>query len=135
MTNQKPAATILLQQNYPSLKILQAPKKKVLQKLAVTLNDEIRFIAFDDILYCMSTNNYTTIFLRSGISHLCCKTLKGIESKLPTDAFVRIHHSYLVNIHCITALKRQSSELELDNKLLLPISRTQKTALYELLGL
>ena len=99
------------------------------------MNDEVRFISFEEIIYCKSINNYTTVFIQGGKSYLCSKTLKDIESKLPSDVFFRIHHSYLVNLQSITALKKQSCEVEIENKLMLPVSRTQKTALYELLGL
>ncbi|MES2774428.1 MAG: LytTR family DNA-binding domain-containing protein [Bacteroidota bacterium] len=129
------ATAIPLRKSYGNLKAIPAPKKLLLKKLAVALSDETRFIDFEDIVYCKADNNYTTVFTKCGKSYLCCKTLKDIEAKLPADNFIRIHHSYLVNLQSITALKKQSCELEIDNRLLLPVSRTQKTALYELLGL
>ncbi|MES2776034.1 MAG: LytTR family DNA-binding domain-containing protein [Bacteroidota bacterium] len=111
---------------------VKEPARPLWRKLAITTLDEVRFIAFDDIAYCKSTNNYTTVFLRDGRSYLCCKTLKDIEAKLPGDAFLRIHHSYLVNLQSITALKRQTSELELDDKIWLPVSRTGAVLLKQL---
>lgn len=126
------ATAIALPNNFGNLKALPVPKKILWQKLAVLTKDEIRFIPFDDIIYCMASNNYVTIFTRSGRPYLCSKTLKDIESKLPSDIFIRIHHSYLVNLHSITSLKRQTNELEIENKLLLPISRSRKNELYEL---
>jgi len=156
-----PASTIPLQKSFGSLKALPAPvapvhvltnrnlhplkeidredtnhgKRVSWKKLAVAMTDETRFIPFEDIVYCMSTSNYTTIFIRGGTSYLCCKTLKDIEAKLPSDTFIRIHQSYLVNLHCITSLKKNTGELEIENKLLLPISRYKKTELYELFNL
>ena len=129
------AFPIALQKSYTSLKAIPVAKKPMLKKLAITLNDETRFINYEEIVYCKSDNNYTTVFTKGGKSYLCCKTLKDIEAKLPADNFIRIHHSYLVNLHSITALKKQSCEVEIENKLMLPVSRTQKNALYELLGL
>ncbi len=129
------AVAIPLKKNYGKLKAIPPIKKSLLKKLAVSLSDEVRFIAFEDIIYCRSNSNYTTIFTQDGNHYLCCKTLKDIESKLPPDNFIRIHHSYLVNLQSITAFKKQSCELEIDNKLLLPVSRSHKTMLYELLGM
>jgi two-component system, LytTR family, response regulator len=131
MSNIKQIAAVPLQ---GLLKLLPLNKKINWKKLAVTNLDEIRFIPFDDIIYCKSINNYTTVFVQNGKSYLCCKTLKEIASNLPEKQFVRIHHSYLVNIQCITALKKHNNELELNNAISLPISRTQKTSLYYLLG-
>ncbi len=135
MNMSTPASTIPLQKSFGSLKALPAPKKISWKKLAVAMTDEIRFIPFEEIVYCMATSNYTTIFIQNGTSYLCCKTLKDIEARLPSDTFIRIHQSYLVNLHCITSLKKQTSELEIDNKLLLPVSRNKKTELYELFNL
>lgn len=129
------ATTIPLQKTYGALKVLEPHKKIVWKKLAISTNEEIRFIPFDDILYCKSTNNYTTIYTVNGKSYLCSKTLKDIESRLPADSFFRIHHSYVVNVQCITSLKKQTAELEINSKLLLPISRSKKAVLYELFNL
>ena len=104
------------------------------KKLAVANLDEIRFIPFDEIMYCKSINNYTTVFVQNGKSYLCCKTLKETASGLPDNQFVRIHHSYLVNIQYITSLKKNDNALELNNTISLPISRTQKKSLHYLLG-
>jgi two-component system, LytTR family, response regulator len=117
------------------LRALPALKKSNWQKLAVFLNDEIRFIPFDDILYCRSKSNYTHIHTLDGACYLYCKTLKEVERKLPAENFIRIHHSYLVQLNFITALKKQTQEIELNNKQLLPYSRLIKNELYSIFGL
>ena len=132
MYTSKQATAFPLQKSYDPLRVLQAPRKIQWKKLAIKLGDEIRFIPFEDIIYCKSVNNYTTVFIQGDKSFLCCKTLKDIESKLPADLFIRIHHSYLVNLHFITSLKKQDCELEINNKLLLPVSRSKKTEMYKL---
>jgi two-component system LytT family response regulator len=126
------ANAIQLPSHFGNVKHLTILKKIAWKKLAVYTKDEIKFIPFEDISYCLASNNYATIFTRNGSSYLCAKTLKEIESKLPSDLFIRIHHSYLVNIQFITSLKRHSNELEIDNKIILPISRSRKNELYEL---
>ncbi|MEO7310591.1 MAG: LytTR family DNA-binding domain-containing protein, partial [Chitinophagaceae bacterium] len=98
MNTTKQAITIPLQKGYEIFKVLQVSKKMQFKKLAISVNDEVQFIAFEDIIYCKSTSNYTTIFTRFDKSYLCSKTLKDIESKLPDDLFFRIHQSYVVNV-------------------------------------
>ncbi len=117
------------------LRMLPVVKKRNWQKLAVFLNDEIKFIPFEDILYCGSKSNYTNIHTLDGTAYLCCKTLKEVERKLPAENFIRIHHSYLVQLNCITALKKQTQEIELNNKQLLPYSRLLRNELYSIFGL
>ena len=114
---------------------MPASKKIAWKKLAVSTSNEVRFIPFEAIIYCKATSNYTTVYVQGGTSYLCCKTLKDVEARLPADMFIRIHHSYLVNLHCITSLKKNTGELEIENKLLLPISRNKKMELYELFNL
>ena len=112
------------------LRLIPPGKKSVFQKIAISGMGETRFIAFADIVYCQSVNNYTNVFTRQGSSLTCCKTLKDIEAKLPEDLFIRIHASFLVNIQDITALKRrQNWEVEINNKQLLPVSRLKKETL------
>jgi len=135
MERLKSPVIIPLEKSYPVLRIANERASINWKKLAVTTTDEVRFISYDDISYCMSASNYTTIFLRDGKSYFCSRTLKDIEDKLPKEGFLRIHHSYLVNLQCITSLKKKTGEIEIENKRLLPISRTQKKALYEMLGL
>jgi DNA-binding LytR/AlgR family response regulator len=130
----KTNAKTSLQRGKSVLRALPGIKKRGWHKLAVADGDTIHFIAYDDILYCQSKNNYTTIVRRNGKAILCCKSLKQIESKLPMEDFVRIHGSYLVNMGAITALKRQAGQLEVDHQYLLPISKLKKKAVYCTLG-
>jgi two-component system LytT family response regulator len=108
-------------------------KKVTWQKLAVHTMDEVRFIPFDDILYCSAQINYTRIFTRNGKVLLCSKTLKEVEKNLPEDQFIRIHHSHLVNIHTVTAMKKKDAMLEINYETLLPISRNMKKYVADLL--
>lgn len=117
------------------LRIIPPGKRNNWQKLAVTGIDEIRFLSWNDIIYCRSVSNYTTIFTRQGRSFTCCKTLKDIESRLPAEMFIRIHASYLVNMQDITALKgRGKLEVEVNNGIVLPVSRLKRKALQTTLG-
>ncbi len=117
------------------LRMIPPGKKNHFQKLALPGMEETRFIAFQDIIYCQSVNNYTTIITRQGRTFTCCKTLKDVESRLPADQFIRIHASYLVNMQDITALKKKRDwEIEINNELLLPVSRLKKEALQIALG-
>ena len=135
MTTASSLAALPLVKGNENLKVLPISRKVQWEKLIVNSQEEIRFIPFNDILYCKSTQNYTTVFLKNGKSYLCCKTLKEIESKLPSSDFFRIHHSFIVNVHSITALKKKSQEVELENSHLRPFSRSQKGGLYDLFNL
>jgi two-component system LytT family response regulator len=108
-------------------------KKSRWQKLAVFTVDEIRFIPFDEIIYCSAQINYSKIYTRNGKCLLCCKTLKEVEKNLPDNQFIRIHQSYLVNVNDITAMKKKNGLLEINHEILLPISRNMKKYLSDFL--
>ncbi len=55
----------------------------------------------NDIIYCEGEQNYTKIHLIGDQQLLVSKTLKYIEELLPTDAFFRIHKTYLVNLNYV----------------------------------
>ena len=113
----------------PVLAEMPALKKNKWQKLAVHTMDEIRFILFEEIIYCSAQINYTRIFTRTGKTLICCKTLKDIENSLPDELFLRIHHSHLVNINDITALKKKEGMLEINHDVLLPLSRNLRKSI------
>jgi two-component system LytT family response regulator len=135
MTHSTSLAALPLAKSSDNLKVLPITRKVQWDKLIVNTQDEVRFIPFEEILYCKSIQNYTTVYLKNGKSYLCCKTLKEIEAKLPVGDFFRIHHSYVVNLNSISAFKKKTQEVELDNHLLLPYSRSQKNGLFELFNL
>ncbi|MCU0374424.1 MAG: LytTR family transcriptional regulator [Chitinophagaceae bacterium] len=109
--------------------VLAKASRVAWQKLAVPTVEEVRFVPFSDILYCTAQLSYTRVFTRSGKTFVCCKTLKDIESSLPDDMFLRIHHSYLVNVNDITALKKKEGMLEINQEVLLPVSRNLKKSI------
>lgn len=117
----------------PVLAELPAIKKVRWQKLAVHTMDETRFIPFDEIAYCSAQVNYTKIYTRDGKYLLCSKTLKEVEKNLPDHQFIRIHHSHLVNIHHISAMKKRDGMMEINNETLLPVSRNMRKYLSDLL--
>lgn len=57
-----------------------------------------------DILYVESTGNYVNIYTaeKKLVAYL---TLKGLESQLPPLEFMKIHHSFIVNLSRIEAIE------------------------------
>lgn len=54
-------------------------------------------IPVNDILYAESLDNYVKVYT-SRFSIVCYEKLSGLEKLLPTEQFVRIHRSYIVNL-------------------------------------
>ena len=79
------------------------------------------------ILYCKAAGNYTYIHLSDGRIILISKKLKDLSKCLEGAWFLRIHQSYLANIkHVSQYLRRKGGLLVMNDKSILPISRTKK---------
>jgi two-component system, LytTR family, response regulator len=65
------------------------------------------FTGFDDIVFCQADGSYTKIWLISGSRITVSYKLKMVEGLLGGHPFFRVHDSTLVNLNCITALKRE----------------------------
>ncbi len=82
----------------------------------------IEKIELNDILYAESIGNYVSIYTENKrfIAYL---TMKSLEAQLPSDDFIKIHQSYLVNNSKINAI--EGNEIKIAGKSL-QISRNYK---------
>ena len=73
----------------------------------------IEKIELNDILYAESVGNYVSVYTEKKkiIAYL---TMKGLESQLPADDFIKIHQSYLVNCAKIEAI--EGNEIKVGSK-------------------
>lgn len=69
----------------------------------VKVNQKLEKIKTADIKYIESMSNYVVIHTASR-KYMVYLTFKGIEEKLPSDLFFRIHKSYIVNVQAIDAI-------------------------------
>lgn len=61
-------------------------------------------ILFDEVLYVEGAQNYVTIFTTRG-KYMTLLYLKNLEENLDAKAFIRVHKSFIVSIHKITAIE------------------------------
>ncbi len=80
-------------------------------------------INFDEITYIESIGDYVKIHLQNQ-SVITRETISNIESKLPANAFIRTHRSFIVAVNKIDSFTNEY--LEIENKTI-PISRSYKT--------
>ncbi|MDF1546373.1 MAG: LytTR family DNA-binding domain-containing protein [Bacteroidales bacterium] len=83
----------------------------------------IRIIECKDIIYCKADDRYTRIYLHNSESHLIAKVLKDYEELLPSEFFLRIHKSYLVNLAFVKEyISNNGRKLVLHDNTELPVS-------------
>jgi two-component system LytT family response regulator len=99
-------------------------------KLALPVEGKIAMIEYDSILYCESDGNYTNIYLTNQKKIMVSRTLKDVESSLPHPPFLRIHHSFVVNInHIKEYIRGEGGEVLLSNGDQIRVSRNKKEEL------
>ena len=110
-------------------------KKEQSERLVITSLQGFEVIKISDILYCEGERNYTTFHLNNKEALLSSKTLKEYEMMLPSDKFIRVHQSYLVNINYVKRyLKGRGGTLIMANGKSIEVSKHKKQALIDALG-
>lgn len=97
------------------------------EKIKVPIQNGFEIINTEDILYCQADDNYTQI--HGGTQQrLVSKTLGFFEKELTDKGFMRIHKSYLVNMHKILSYhKGKGGYVVLENGTSLPVASSKKT--------
>ena len=84
----------------------------------------------NQILYCTADGNACCIYLKNGKKNLVYKTLKEINSMLPSSDFIRIHASHTVNLNSIVRyIRGEGGIVVLTNNEELKVSRSRKEEL------
>lgn len=78
------------------------------EKIALSTLDGFQILAFNEILYCQASENYSYIHTISNETILVTKTLKCLEEQLPSASFFRIHKSVLLNINYVKCFSRRN---------------------------
>ncbi|MBN2806739.1 MAG: LytTR family transcriptional regulator DNA-binding domain-containing protein [Prolixibacteraceae bacterium] len=84
-------------------------------------------VKFEDIYYLSAENSYTTVFTRNGNYIYSC-LLKKFYEKMPSDTFVRVHRSYIININQITGFEGNHLFL---GELKIPVSKAIREELFK----
>ncbi|TDO27978.1 LytR/AlgR family response regulator transcription factor [Sediminibacterium goheungense] len=107
--------------------LIQELSSSKVKKIALPMQQEIRYVEIDAIIRCEASNNYTQFFLSNGEKILMAKTLKEYADMLPPADFFRTHQSHLVNRHYIKSwLKEDGGILLLTDGTTIPVSRMNR---------
>ena len=90
-------------------------------------------IHFSEILYVEGLKDYVIIKKEVG-RVIALQTMKSLEKKLPSDMFMRVHRSYIVNIQQIRAVVGNTVEiLESGSAKHIPIGKNYKDDLLKII--
>ncbi len=103
-------------------------ERKTNDHVFVTINRKQVKIAFDDILYIRSLKDYIEVHLTKE-KHVIKYTITAFEKQL-SNAFVRVHRSYIINMNKMTAYTKH--DIEIDD-IEIPIGENYKNRFFQLM--
>ncbi len=74
--------------------------------LFVKADYKLHKINHQDIRYIQNVKDYVQIYLENGTRIMALMSLRSLVEKLPSDQFMQVHRSYLVNLNKITIIER-----------------------------
>ena len=96
-------------------------------KIALPTMEGLQMVSIDSIISCESDSNYTIVLMKNKRKLIVSRTLKDIEEMLEEHGFVRVHHSYLVNINEIEKyVKGEGGYLVMSDGSTIDVSRSKK---------
>lgn len=94
-------------------------------KIGISSMDGIDYVNVNDILYLKADGKYTEIILKNN-KFISSKNLKMFEYLLSDKQFVRVHHSYIVNLAEVIKFKKDDAMLILIDSTNIPVSKSRK---------
>lgn len=102
------------------------------QVVLVSEIDGFSIIRWEEIVYCEAAKNYTVFSFMGDRKVTASRPIGEYEELLQEYGFMRIHKSFIVNLaRVVRYIKGRGGEVEMADKMLLPVARERKQALLE----
>jgi two-component system LytT family response regulator len=100
-------------------------------KIAVPTAEGYELIPTHELVNFEASNNYTQIYLKNKTRIKACRTLKEIEEQLnPFGNFIRVHHSYIVNLNEVSKyIRGEGGYLVMSDGSTVTVSKSRKEKL------
>ena len=104
--------------------VTQIQKKKIV----INSRSGVESIEPSEIICLESMSNYTQIYLNNSEPILTTKTLKEFDQQLctPDLNFMRVHNSYVINLHKVCRYLKDQENIVLANNQLVPLAKSRK---------
>ncbi len=123
-------------QKRPVQNLLQPPAFEANEHTALKIKDSLflkkehhfQRVTLKEILFLQAENNYTAIHTLTK-KYMYSIVLKKVAAQLPQKTFLRVHRSYIVNIHLVTGF--EGNLLYVDDQKI-PIGKSYKQRVFSL---
>lgn len=100
--------------------------------LGIYEKDNITLLRFHEIIYLGAKGSYTEIGTNNNKKYVSSRSLKENEETLPANLFIRVHNSFVVNVHHIMkCIRNKNGLLVMRDGSNIPISASRKKEVYE----
>ncbi|MBK8339240.1 MAG: response regulator transcription factor [Flavobacteriales bacterium] len=105
------------------------------RRIALPVADGLEMVDVDEVMYCESDSNYTVVHQKDKKRLVISRTLKEFEDILDPEQFVRVHHSYLINVkHVKKYIRGEGGEVIMSDGTNVAVSRRKKQELMDSLA-
>ena len=109
-----------------NLNIKTGESKKIVLKTV----EQMHVLLIKDIVYCQADRNYTNFHLKDKSRIMVSHGIADYEDMLEPSGFMRVHHSYLVNLEAVKRFeKTDGGHLVLTDGSSIPVATRRKDAL------
>ena len=133
---QKAVQKVIQRLHYPAPQQLEILLHKLqhsassVQKIALPTMEGLQMVGVSSIISCASDSNYTVLLLKNKQKIIVSRTLKEIEEMLEEYSFLRVHHSYVVNLNEVNKyIKGEGGYLVMSDESTVDVSRSKKDLL------
>ena len=97
--------------------------------ISIKADYKVTMVRYADIIFIESVGEYVRLHLTNAPAITTLFRLKNMETALPSDRFMRVHRSYIVNLNHVSGYSR--SRVMLDNGEYVPVSVNYRDAFRE----
>ena len=97
--------------------------------ISIKADYKVSLVKLADIVYIESDSEYVRLHFADGTSIMTLFRMKKMETALPSESFMRVHRSYIVNLKCVTGYAR--GRVYLNNNEYVPIGENYKEQFME----
>lgn len=104
----------------------------LVQEIYIKVNGRITKVLYKDILFIEALADYIVVQTAQH-KYVVHSTMKGIELKLPSYQFIRVHRSYIINKANIIAIQDSSIIIPFTKNI--PIGKSYKDSFFQQLNM
>lgn len=97
------------------------------RKICLSTADGLEFIEVGNITYCEANGSYTNFHIKPNVRLVVSKNLKEYEQMLADYDFMRVHNSFLINLHEVKKfVKSEGGYILMNNEAQISISPSKR---------